>query len=108
MVLASDILAHLQRIEALLRHHQVWQTIAPDPHALQSDQPFGLDRLQPTEWLQWVLIPRCRELIDQEQPLPGPLTLTPYFDHALEQNALYPPLIKLLTEFDALFIQSEK
>lgn len=95
---------HLIRIETLLREHQVWQQQPPTAQALQSDQPFCLDTLSPTEWLQWVLLPRFYQMIETDQPLPQSMVLTPYFEHSMESDSsIYSALMLTLQEFDQLF-----
>ena len=61
----------LQALEALLREHQHWRNDEPQPHQFNSTQPFFMDTMEPLEWLQWVLIPRMHDLLDNKQPLPG-------------------------------------
>lgn len=63
----------LQALEALLREHQHWRNDEPQPHLFNSTQPFFMDTMEPLEWLQWVLIPRMHDLLDNNQPLPGHL-----------------------------------
>lgn len=67
----------LQALEALLREHQHWRNDEPQPHQFNSTQPFFMDTMEPLEWLQWVLIPRMHDLLDNNQPLPGALPLLP-------------------------------
>ncbi|EPP6117407.1 YqcC family protein [Escherichia coli] len=59
----------LQALEALLREHQHWRNDEPQPHQFNSTQPFFMDTMEPLEWLQWVLIPRMHDLLDNKQPL---------------------------------------
>ena len=48
----------------------LWQDQAPDPAALASREPFCVDTLDFTEWVQWLLIPRLEMMIEQQLPLP--------------------------------------
>ena len=57
----------LQTLEALLREHQHWRNDEPQPHQFNSTQPFFMDTMEPLEWLQWVLIPRMHDLLDNPQ-----------------------------------------
>ncbi|SWU43006.1 Domain of uncharacterised function, DUF446 [Klebsiella pneumoniae] len=85
----------LQALEALLREH---------PHQFNSTQPFFMDTMEPLEWLQWVLIPRMHDLLDNNQPLPGAFAVAPYYEMALAtdhpQRAL---ILAELEKLDALF-----
>ena len=69
----------LQALEALLREHQHWRNDEPQPHQFNSTQPFFMDTMEPLEWLQWVLIPRMHDLLENNQPLPGAFAVAPYF-----------------------------
>ncbi len=95
---------HLQAIEQVLRAHQLWQGIAPQPSAFESTQPFCMDTLEPHEWLQWVLIPRMHALIDSNQPLPVSFAIAPYYEMALDAAHIgREPLLAALQELDVLF-----
>ncbi len=76
----------LQALEALLREHQHWRNDEPQPHQFNSTQPFFMDTMEPLEWLQWVLIPRMHDLLDNNQPLPGAFAVAPYYEMALAQH----------------------
>ena len=84
----------LQALEALLREHQHWRNDEPQPHQF----------MEPLEWLQWVLIPRMHDLLDNKQPLPGAFAVAPYYEMALAtdhpQRAL---ILAELEKLDALF-----
>lgn len=67
----------LQALEALLREHQHWRNDEPQPHQFNSTQPFFMDTMEPLEWLQWVLIPRMHDLLENNQPLPGAFAVAP-------------------------------
>ena len=58
-------------IEAALRQAGLWSGTAPDPEALQSTQPFCVDTLRFEQWLQWVLLPRMKVLLEGDLPLPA-------------------------------------
>lgn len=100
MTLHSRVRQQLQHIEALLREHQQWQAVAPDPGVFESTQPFCMDSLEPYEWLQWVLIPRMHALLDGEHPLPTAFAIAPYYEIALE--ASHPARDVILAQLQAL------
>ncbi|ARU93141.1 YqcC family protein [Tatumella citrea] len=96
----------LTQLEQILRDHQLWQQEAPEPQALNSDQPFCLDKLHPLEWLQWVLIPRLTAMVDAGEDLPVNMVVTPYFEMALEPHlSVRPVLLVTLSQLDGLFAQ---
>lgn len=95
---------HLHAIEQVLRSHQLWQGVAPQPAAFESTQPFFMDTLEPHEWLQWVLIPRMHALLDSNQSLPTSFAVAPYYEMALDAAHIgREPLLAALQELDALF-----
>jgi uncharacterized protein YqcC (DUF446 family) len=66
----SRVADSLIRIEIELRQLGVWESEPPSVEALQSTQPFGIDRLAFTQWLQFVFIGRMKVLIEEGHPLP--------------------------------------
>ena len=79
MTLDHRVRERLLAIEALLRETEHWQDSAPDSRAFASEQPFCLDTMEPLEWLQWVLIPRMRQLLESGMPLPQNFAVAPYY-----------------------------
>lgn len=64
--------------------------------------------MEPLEWLQWVLIPRMRQLLESGMPLPQNFAVAPYYEMALD-NA-HPVRERVLAELlllDALFAGDE-
>ncbi len=99
----------LSQLEQILRDHELWQSSPPADEALQSDQPFSLDTLEPIEWLQWIFIPRMTQLMDAGLPLPTNLAVAPYFEMALQpQLNVRPVLLLTLSQLDGLFIQESR
>lgn len=74
MVNSSDyttrVADSLLQIEMELRQMGVWESEPPPPEALRSTQPFALDRLEFTQWLQFVFLSHMKELIEGGHPLP--------------------------------------
>lgn len=103
MTIHDHIRQQLLIIETLLRENHHWQMQAPGAAAFASQQPFCLDSMQPCEWLQWVLIPRLRALLDSGQPLPRAFSIAPYYEMALEaSHPIRDLLLKELRALDAL------
>jgi len=96
----DNVRAQLHAIEAVLRQHQLWQAVSPQPEAFASTQPFCLDTLEPFEWLQWVLVPRMHALLDGGHSLPQAFAVSPYFEMALD--ATHPAREILLIELERL------
>ena len=54
--------------------------------------------MEPLEWLQWVLIPRMHDLLDNKQPLPGAFAVAPYYEMALATD--HPQRALILAELE--------
>ncbi len=103
MILATQITQVLFSIESELRRIDQWQTQAPEPLALQNQNPFCIDSLEFTQWLQWVLIPKMKHIIDNQLALPEHCAILPYAEEALVALDIDPkPLLRLIDELDRL------
>ncbi|QSP94222.1 YqcC family protein [Marinobacter salinisoli] len=71
---SSDVVGQvadsLLRVEIELRQLGVWEAERPPAEAFQSSQPFCLDTLEFTQWLQFVFIERMKIIIESDHPLP--------------------------------------
>ena len=68
---AGRVGALLRELEVALRVTSLWDTIAPTPAALASEEPFCVDTLSLPQWLQWIFIPRMRAVLDARAALPA-------------------------------------
>ena len=66
----SRLKQHLIDLETALKAHKQWESIAPSAEALASTQPFCVESLSPTQWLQWIFIPRMHALLEAKATLP--------------------------------------
>lgn len=78
--------SQIAALEAKLRALNLWEERAPSESALLSTQPFALDTLTPTQWLQWIFIPKMTQMLASGNPLPS-LEISPYFEEALKLEA---------------------
>lgn len=60
----------LQEIENELRLLKLWEEEQPPLHDLQSLMPFCYDTLRLPQWLQWVFLPRCHQMIQTRDGIP--------------------------------------
>lgn len=98
---SSDVARLLTEIEAELRRLNWWAGQRPSAEALASTAPFSADTLRLEEWLQFVLIPRMRHLIDTGMPLPGDCGIAPMAEVAwVNQAEIATALIDLLASLD--------
>lgn len=90
----------LAQLTQLMKSLQLWHSTRPIEHLLESNEPFAVDSLEPQEWLQWIFIPKMRDLIDNQMPLPKGFCLAPYFEECWKNNHDYSGLIRLIKAID--------
>ena len=62
---------HLLLIERELHVLGCWSVESPAEEALASQEPFCVDTLDFDQWLQWIFLPRMKDIIEQDRPLPS-------------------------------------
>lgn len=94
----SELLAD---VESELKDIVQWGDRRPEDEAFQSEQPFFVDTMNFSQWLQFVFLERLGVLIDGKLPLPDNCGVAPmaeeYF-RALPVNA--DKLTRLLKNLD--------
>lgn len=98
---------HLLLIERELRLQGWWGEEPPSAEALASQEPFCVDSMEFEQWLQWIFLPRMKQIIEQDLPLPnasGILAMSEmvYASRAQQSRGLN----VLLAEFDELITQA--
>jgi uncharacterized protein YqcC (DUF446 family) len=58
------------RIEAEMRRLGAWSADRPAQATIDEGGAFGMNTMAFTQWLQWVLVPRLREVADGSFPVP--------------------------------------
>lgn len=96
----------LGQIEHVMQQQALWQASPPKPEALASSAPFCCDTLSFPQWLQFILLPRMRALIDAHRPLPTAVAIAPMAEETLA--AEHQALIRLLEAFDQLLSGQER
>ncbi|MDX1635777.1 MAG: YqcC family protein [Marinobacter sp.] len=99
----TQVADSLLGIEAEMRRLQVWSSTPPSPQALRSTQPFCIDTLEFTEWLQFIFLPRMKDLVEQGESLPTVSGIAPMAEehfNARPENA--ERLIRELETIDRL------
>ncbi|WP_417517647.1 YqcC family protein [Marinobacter sp.] len=93
----------LLSIEMALRQLGMWETERPPADAFVSSEPFCLDTLTFTQWLQFVFLERMKLIIESAHPLPTVSGIAPmaeeYFRGRPESGQ---SLIRELEAFDRL------
>lgn len=89
-------------IERELRVQGWWEEQAPSAEALASVEPFCVDSLAFEQWLQWIFLPRMKDLLEAGAALPRVSGIQSMAEQVYSQQARAQGLIALLGEFDAL------
>lgn len=88
-------------IEAELRRLALWAQQPPSAEAFASTLPFCYDTLTFPEWLQFVLLPRLKQLIESDAELPSTCGIAPMAEEMLREDALRTAtLVRLLQCMD--------
>jgi len=96
------LLAVVDGLEAELRRAQLWDPEPPSEHMLASCQPFCIDTLAFSQWLQWLLIPRMRSVLAGERPMPTRSAIYPLAEDYFEDLEDSCALLALIERFDQL------
>ncbi|PLW67493.1 YqcC family protein [Pseudohalioglobus lutimaris] len=73
----TEIAEVLIDIEAHLRRLNMWEQIPPSTQALASSEPFCVDTMTLTQWLQFVFIPTIYQMIEDGESLPEQCGIAP-------------------------------
>lgn len=104
---ALRVADQLLLIERELRQLGWWQSEAPSAEALASQTPFCVDTLAFEQWLQWILLPRMKMLLESDGPLPAVSGIKAMAEMAYrEQPVKVRGLLDLLGEFDRVLTRA--
>lgn len=91
----------LARIEDELRRLGWWQSQVPSAQALDSQQPFCVDTLEFSQWLQWIFVPRMQSLLNSGHALPSQCAIFEMAEVVYrEQTDVAAQLLSCLKEVD--------
>lgn len=82
---ASSLLSLLMDLEMHMRNAKIWHSVEPSPEALASVQPFCVDTLDFSQWLQFVFIMRLRALAESGGMLPAECNVEPMVEEAFSE-----------------------
>lgn len=74
----------LIKIEQEMKRQGCWNPAPPPVQRLSSCEPFCMDTLSFTEWLQWVYLARLTAIVDSHGSLPTGAQVRPYAEEALK------------------------
>jgi uncharacterized protein YqcC (DUF446 family) len=96
------LIAVVDGLEAELRRMRLWEPVPPSEELLASPQPFCVDTLALSQWLQWLLIPRMRKIFAGDGELPTASAIHPYAEDCFEHLDDPSNLLLLIERFDGL------
>ena len=64
-------------IESEMRILGLWAQVSPTPEALASSQPFCVDTLTLSQWMQYIFLPTLYQLLENHQELPSRCGVAP-------------------------------
>lgn len=104
---ASQVADQLLLIEHELRQLGWWQSEAPSAEALASQTPFCVDTLAFEQWLQWILLPRMKMLLENDGSLPSVSGIKAMAEMAYrEQPVRVRGLLDVLGELDRVLTRA--
>lgn len=98
--------AKIDQIEAEMKRVGIWQAEPLPPEMLQIHSAFGQGQMTFEQWLQFILIPRVREILASRGPWPRGSQVAVQAMREWEMWGVRPDceqLLRLLREFDDLF-----
>lgn len=106
--LIAELADQLLLIERELRIRELWESVPPEPRALASQEPFCIDTLSFEQWLQWIFLPRMKDILEGDEALPsvsGILAMAEMVYQGRPQQMA--GLLQALAAFDALISRGE-
>jgi uncharacterized protein YqcC (DUF446 family) len=96
----AQIKQQILKIEATMQQLKLYASDRPDDSAFQSSTPFCYDTMSFLEWMQWVMLPKTRELIERDLPLPTVCEIHPLAEEefkllVLDTDALLEEILQL-------------
>ena len=96
----------LHEIEKELRLLNLWEDEQPPLHDLQSQMPFCYDTLRLPQWLQWVFLPRCHQMIKTRDGIPENSDIHTIAEYYFEQAGINAgDLLICIRRFDVLITE---
>ena len=95
------ISALMNELEQALRVQKLWQSEPPSEQALASTEPFAIDTLNFTQWLQFIFIEKISVLLQLNLPLPTAMAIAPMAtEYFKSQSINSAEIVALITRID--------
>ncbi|HQQ98258.1 MAG TPA: YqcC family protein [Cyclobacteriaceae bacterium] len=89
-------------IEACLRSINRWQAEPLPEHVYENMGPFGAQTMSFEQWIQFVLVPTIRDIVNERASFPPYSQVGVYAVRTLDGDVEAQPLVALLSELDML------
>jgi uncharacterized protein YqcC (DUF446 family) len=105
MAIAQQLDSLLETLEQAMIAAGEWSDNPPEAAAFQSVEPFCIDTMTLSQWLQFIMLPRFRLMIAESQPLPGNCAIAPVAEENYAANSRAREIILVLQQIDKLLSQ---
>ncbi len=95
----------IDEIEAELKRIGLWRNTPLDSPQYAFTKAFGMDTMSFSQWLQFIFIPRVREIVAQRGQFPSQSQVGAQAVREFDGYSEADHLVWLLNQFDALFDQ---
>lgn len=85
----QTIAALLSDLELELKVLSLWSDLQPSAQDLSSTQPFCVDTLNFTQWLQFILIPRLNQIVVDQAMLPRQCDVHPMAEEYFKPQSIH-------------------
>ena len=106
MTTHTNIASLLIDLEAELRRSGYWQAEAIAEEALASVEPFAIDTMSLSQWLQFVFIPRMHSLAAAQLPLPARCEVVPVAEEYFGGDGAAKRILAIIGELDLVISRS--
>lgn len=93
----------ISKIEDELKRLNVWSDEPLAPEKFENMGAFGTHTMAFTQWLQFVLVPRVKDIVAEQGQFPTQSNVAAFAYREFDGQDEFQPLCKLLQEFDDLF-----
>lgn len=103
-----ELAEQLLVIERELRVCGLWASSPPDAQAFASQEPFCVDTLSFEQWLQWIFLPRMKDILERDDLLPTVSGILAMAEMVYQRRPLeMAGLLRALKAFDELISRGE-
>lgn len=101
----TEIASLLIDLEATMRNTGLWSEQRPSVAALSSTQPFCVDTLKLSEWLQYIFLPRMYGLLDAGAMMPEKCEIKPVVEEGIVNPSA--ELLKVVAALDKAITRAD-